>query len=197
MEQVSPNVVVLQMGDPIPAGTEDAIKILLVGSESVDTPGKDGIANTFDWQGKFISGVVKLTDVGNGLLMFKNKRYVLINCKYIPTMMPDVGMPQNVELINKYNYILDMANQADGIFCNILKKTQSPIPLFEFGLFVSSSKLVIRCPEEYPYSSLIKLVCERSNIPLLPGKSSVKDVMFSLFASIPKFQELQQYQLPE
>ena len=197
MEQISSNVMVLQMGDPIPAGTEDAIKILLVGSESIDTPSDNGQPSNFDWQGKFIAGIASLTDTEKGLLMFKNKKYIIINCTYIPKMMPEVNMPQNVELLNKYNYILDMANQADGIFCNILKKTQSPIPLFEFGLFVSSSKLVIRCPEEYPYSSLIKLICERSNIPLLPGKSSVKDVLFSLFVSIPKFQELQQYQLPE
>ena len=192
MEQLSSNVIVLQMGDPIPPGTEDAIKILLVGSESIDDS-----SDSFDWQGKFISGVLNITDPEKGLLMFKNKKYIIINCKYIPKMMPDAGMPQNAELLNKYNYILDMANMSDGIFCNILKKTQSPIPLFEFGLFTSSNKLVIRCPEEYQYSSLVKLICERSNVPLLPGKSSVKDVMFSLFAYIPKFQEMQKYQLPE
>lgn len=196
MNQVSQNVIVLQMGDPMPEGTEDAIKILLVGTESVDTPTANGEAATYDWQKKFIDGVVDLTGQ-DGMLMFKNKNYIIINCKYIPKMMPTPNMPGNTELLNKYNYILDMANQADGIFCNILKKTTSPIPMFEFGLFLSSNKLVVRCSEEYPYSSLIKLVCERNNVPLLFGKSSVKDALFSFFAGIPKFQELKKYDLPE
>ena len=50
----------------------------------------------------------------------------------------------------------------------------------EFGLFSTSQKLVVRCPESYQYFQIVKLVCERSNIPLLQSKSTVKDALLSV-----------------
>lgn len=192
MLQASENVIVLQPGDQIPDGTNDSIKILLVGSESVDDTNA-----SFNWQQKFIDGLISLSNPNGGIMMFKNKNYIIINSKYSPQLSDPSKGSNSPEVREKYNYILDMANAADAIFCNILKKTQSPLPLFLFGLFCASNKLIVRCPDDYPYSGIVNLICSRSNIPVLPSKSSVKDVVFSMYASIPKFQELQKYQLPE
>lgn len=198
MKTISDNVIVIEMGEPLPPGTDDAIKILLVGTESIDSPTADPNGpSTYDWQNKFIQGTTTVANPKDGLIMFKNAKYVIINAKYIPVMTPNVSMPDNKELMNKYNWMLDMANAADIIFCNILKKTTSPIPLMEFGLFTPSQKLVVRCPEAYPYFQLVKLICERNNIPLLQSKSTVKDVLFSAYSFCKRFQELQKYQLPE
>lgn len=199
MKQISDNVIMIQMGEQIPPGSDDAIKILLVGTESIDTPSATAPSQpgTFDWQAKFAQGTASVANPNDGLIMFKNARYVIINAKYIPMTMPDVTMPENTELINKYNWIMDMANAADIIFCNILKKTTNPIPLMEFGLFVPSQKLVVRCPEAYPYFQIVKLICERNKLPLLQSKSTVKDVLFSAYSFCKKFQDLQRYQLPE
>lgn len=202
MKTISDNVIMIEMGEQLPPDCNDAIKILLVGTESIDSPaGTDPngnpIPSTFDWQGKFSQGVASVANPNDGLIMFKNAKYVIINAKYIPQMTPDVTIPGNVELQNKYNWILDMANAADIIFCNILKKTTNPIPLMEFGLFTTSQKLVARCPESYPYFQIVKLICERSNIPLLQAKSTVKDVLFSAYSFCKRFQDLQKYQLPE
>ena len=194
MKNISENVIVLEMGEPIPPGSDDAIKILLVGTESVDGPGVEG---TYDWQSKFAQGIASIANPDDGLIMFKNAKYLIINSKYIPVITPDPMTPENTELSNKYNWILEMANASDIIFCNILKKTTSPIPLMEFGLFATSQKLVMRCPETYPYFQLVKLICERSNIPLLQSKSTVKDALFSAYSFCKRFQELQKYQLPE
>ena len=194
MKNISENVIVLEMGEPIPPGSDDAIKILLVGTESVDGPGVEG---TYDWQSKFAQGIASIANPDDGLIMFKNAKYLIINSKYIPVITPDPMIPENTELFNKYNWILEMANVSDIIFCNILKKTTSPIPLMEFGLFATSQKLVMRCPETYPYFQLVKLICERSNIPLLQSKSTVKDALFSAYSFCKRFQELQKYQLPE
>ena len=185
------------MGEPIPPGSEDAIKILLVGSESIDGQTANGQPGTYDWQSKFAQGVASIANPNDGLIMFKNAKYLIINSKYIPVITPDPMIPENAELMNKYNWILDMSNAADIIFCNILKKTTSPIPLMEFGLFVPSQKLVMRCPETYPYFQLVKLICERSQVPLLQSKSTVKDALFSAYSFCKRFQELQKYQLPE
>lgn len=198
MKTISDNVIVIEMGEQLPPGTEDAIKILLVGTESIDAPATSaGEPSTYDWQSKFSQGTASIANPNDGLIMFKNAKYVIINAKYIPVMTPDVAMPENMELMNKYNWILDMANISDIIFCNILKKTTSPIPLMEFGLFVPSQKLVVRCPESYSYFQIVKLVCERNHIPLLQSKSTVKDVLFSAYSFCKRFQELQRYQLPE
>lgn len=194
MKNISENVIVLEMGEPIPPGSDDAIKILLVGTESIDGPGVEG---TYDWQSKFAQGIASIANPDDGLIMFKNAKYLIINSKYIPVITPDPMIPENTELFNKYNWILEMANASDIIFCNILKKTTSPIPLMEFGLFATSQKLVMRCPETYPYFQLVKLICERSNIPLLQSKSTVKDALFSAYSFCKRFQELQKYQLPE
>ena len=199
MKTISDNVIVIEMGEPLPPGTDDAIKILLVGTESIDNPIADpnGQPGTYDWQSKFAQGTASIANPNDGLIMFKNAKYVIINAKYIPVMTPDAMTPSNQELINKYNWILEMANCADIIFCNILKKTTSPIPLMEFGLFTTSQRLVVRCPETYQYFQIVKLICERSNIPLLQSKSTVKDVIFSAYSFCKKFQDLQKYQLPE
>ena len=197
MKNISDNVIVLEMGEPIPPGSEDAIKILLVGSESIDGQTANGQPGTYDWQSKFAQGVASIANPNDGLIMFKNAKYLIINSKYIPVITPDPMIPENAELMNKYNWILDMSNAADIIFCNILRKTVSPIPLMEFGLFVPSQKLVMRCPESYPYFQLVKLICERSQVPLLQSKSTVKDALFSAYSFCKRFQELQKYQLPE
>lgn len=202
MKQISENVIMIEMGEQLPPDCNDVIKILLVGTESVDGPtGTDPngnpIPSTFDWQTKFCQGVASIANPNDGLIMFKNAKYLLINAKYIPQMTPDITIPGNVELANKYNWILDMANSSDIIFCNILKKTTSSIPLMLFGLFSTSQKLVVRCPESYPSFQIVKLICERSNIPLLQSKSNVKDVLFSAYSFCKRFQELQKYQLPE
>lgn len=197
MKNISDNVIILEMGEPIPPGSEDAIKILLVGSESIDGQITNNQPGTYDWQTKFAQGVASIANPNDGLIMFKNAKYLIINSKYIPVITPDPMIPENAELMNKYNWILDMSNAADIIFCNILKKTTSPIPLMEFGLFVPSQKLVMRCPETYPYFQLVKLICERSQVPLLQSKSTVKDALFSAYSFCKRFQELQKYQLPE
>lgn len=197
MKTISDNVIVIEMGEQLPPGTEDAIKILLVGTESVDNIAPNSEPGTYDWQNKFIQGTASIANPQDGLIMFKNAKYVIINAKYIPVITPDAMTPANQELINKYNWILEMANCSDIIFCNILKKTTSPIPLMEFGLFATSQRLVVRCPETYQYFQVVKLICERSNIPLLQSKSTVKDVIFSAYSFCKKFQELQKYQLPE
>lgn len=202
MRQISENVIMIEMGEQLPPDCNDAIKILLVGTESIDNPaGVDPNGNpmpsTYDWQGKFCEGVASVANPNDGLIMFKNAKYVLINAKYIPQMTPDIMMPGNMELVNKYNWILDMANASDIIFCNILKKTTSSIPLMLFGLFSTSQKLVARCPESYPGFQIVKLICERSKIPLLQSRSTVKDVLFSAYSFCRRFQDLQKYQLPE
>ena len=90
-----------------------------------------------------------------------------------------------------------MMDLADVVFLNIMNKSTSPIPVLEFGTMATSGKLVVRCGENYQIYSQIRLYCEKYQIPLLTGKTSVKDVLLAMGSYTQKFQELQSLQLPE
>jgi hypothetical protein len=80
---------------------------------------------------------------------------------------------------------------------NFLKKSVSPLPLYEFGLTVNSGKLVVRCSQEYFQYGVISFFCNRCNVPLLPTSSNVKDSIWAFFSILPGLQQNQKLQLPE
>ncbi len=189
MLQINERILVLSPGDQIPQVSGDSIKLYLAGTTDF------GSAEN-DWQGKFIDGLVKLSDPLKGLLLIKNVNWIIFNPKALPTN--DMGPSlENPEFVNNIRWRLMAQDQADMIFLNILKKSVSPIPVLEFGSMVTSGKLVVRCSEEYQIYPQIRLYCEKFQVPLLTGKTSVKDVILSGGNYIQKFRDLQQYNLPE
>lgn len=193
MIQLSNNVIEYFPGEEIGPEAAGAIKIALIGSDSYDPSG------TYDWQGKFADGLVKLSDPtgGTGLLMYKNLKFVILNCKPAnppanPTL--DLGNP---EAVTKITSSLDFCAMADGIFLNFLKKSQSMMPVFELGYLCQSGKLVVRCPDEYVNQPLVSLICERHGVPMYPGQmTNVLTILQGLF-TLPSLQQIQQYPLPE
>lgn len=192
MNQVLDNLLVLGPGEAIPEGAEDSLKLYLAGS--VDLSGNE----KYMWQDKFIAGMAELVGPDHGLLMFQKYNYIVFNPYYVPQnsapniMNPEFGMLKQWEFM-----AMDM---ADGIFCNFLKRSTSPLPLFNFGYVCRSGKVVVRCPDEYYQYALIRFICQNYNIPLLPGKTgSILSVLQSLFAYCPAFQEAtnSSLQLPE
>lgn len=191
MEQPKDNVIVLTPGDAIPEGTENSVKILLLGS--IDTR-ED---RKFDWAGKFIAGICDITDPEKGLIQYQGFNFTLINGT-VPS--PINGTPNlfNNDFITKTNWIYQMISECDAIFFNFLKNSVASIPLFWFGYCCSSGKMVVRCSEEYCNYPIVKLSCASKNIPLLPGKvGSVLNALNSIAAFTPKFQEIMKYQMPE
>jgi len=61
---------------------------------------------------------------------------------------------------------LDMLNQADHIVMYFDPNTKSPISLLELGLYASSGKLLVCCPEGFWRKGNVDIVCQRYNIPL-------------------------------
>ena len=90
-----------------------------------------------------------------------------------------------------------MMDMSDIVFLNIMNKSTSPTPLLEFGSLLTSGKLVVRCGEQNYCYSMIRMYCEKYNVPLLTGKTSVKDVILCAGSYIEKFRDLQQMQIPE
>lgn len=189
MQQLSNNVLVLNVGDQIPEPSGDSIKIYLAGSEDLNPANEK-------WQDKVCSAMVTLTEGPGAISVFKNKNWIFINPLMAPQMNATPNM-SNPEFVNKVTWETDMLNAADGIFLNFLKKSVSPLPLYTFGLTACSGKIVVRCSEEYFQYGLISFMCSRHNIPLLPNKSTVKDVIWAFFSLLPGLQQNQKLQLPE
>lgn len=193
MEQLSENVVIISGGEPIPEGSEEAIKIALLGSSDLNPMG-DG-----DWQYKFAKGLALITSTepGKGIIMYKGMKFLVMNCKSWSPRVPVMSY-DNVEFIQKISTDLDYAMASDCIFFNFHKKSQAVFPLLEFSNLVGSGKMVVRCSQEYGNYGFVRIMCERLQVPLLPGATtSVLTVLQTMSAFIPKFQELSKLRLPE
>ncbi len=195
MEQVSENVIVYYPGDVIGDEAAGAVKIALVGSSSYDPSG------SYAWEEKFIEGVKYYSDRSmnskTGLVMFKNLNYAILCGKAANPPINSNMSVDNPEFYQKVTSNLDFCDAADGIVFNFLKKSQSPTPLMLFGHLAQTGKLICRCPCEYFSYPLVKLMCERYQIPLYPGKMVGVLLMLQGLFTLPAFQQVQQFNLPE
>lgn len=190
MQQLSENVIVLNVGDQIPPGTEDSLKIFLTGSIDVGPGGE------FNWQAKFQDAFVKLVSPTEGMLAYSRFNYILISNYYVPkNPVPNIF---NEEAVNKLDWELGMMEAADCIFVNFLKRSQAALPLFYYGYASRSQRVLVRCPEEYKDYWLVYNIAKRFNIPFVPGKiGSVAQIVGMMFSFCPKFQDITRTQLPE
>jgi len=60
---------------------------------------------------------------------------------------------------------LDAQDYADKILMYFAPETKSPISLLELGLYASSGKMVVVCPEGFWRRGNVEIVCARYNIP--------------------------------
>ncbi len=187
MQQINENLLVLNVGDPFDDSYAGFLKIFLSGSTDLS-----GIAKT-DWQTKVINAFTRLTDPYNGDPRFNRMKFILMNPK-IPIKNPTMDL-SNQEFVSKVQWELEMMDRADGIFCNFLKKSQSPAAIYGFLLNNNTGKTVVRCPMEYQNYAYINMVCIQRGIPLLGDSGTVVDVLNKFFEVIPKFQEVANYGL--
>jgi len=189
MYQVNERIVVLNPGDQVPAITNDSVKVYLAGT-------MDFGAAENDWQNIWVDGLSKLSDPIKGLLLIKNVNWIVFNPK-VPPQQNLAPTLDNQEFVQTMQWRMTMMDMADVVFLNIMNKSTSPIPILEFGSLLTSGKLIVRCGEQHQIYSQIRLYCEKYNVPLLTGKTSVKDVILAAGNYIQKFRDLQQSQLPE
>ena len=171
MQQLSENVLVLNVGDQIPQPNNDSIIVYLAGTEDLNP------ANEM-WQDKFSTAVVELSSStsSSAIPLFK-RNWIIVN----PISMPQQNLAANMsnpEFVQKMTWKHEMMSAANCIFLNYKKKSVSPLPLYELGLLINSGKLVVRCSEEYFQYGLVNFICTRHNVPLLPNRSNVKDILF-------------------
>jgi hypothetical protein len=73
---------------------------------------------------------------------------------------------ENPQFYQQVNWELDALNKADIIILYLLPDSKSPISLLELGLYASSGKLLVCCPEGFWRKGNVEIVCERFNILL-------------------------------
>jgi hypothetical protein len=81
----------------------------------------------------------------------------------------DASWEQTINSPNFYEQVsweLDMLDKADIIVMNFDPTTKSPISLLELGLYASSGKLVVCCPDGFWRKGNVDIVCQRYNIPV-------------------------------
>lgn len=70
------------------------------------------------------------------------------------------------EFYQQVNWELDALNKADKILMYFLPKSESPITLLELGLFASSGKIHVCCPDEFWRAGNVQIICNNYNIPM-------------------------------
>jgi hypothetical protein len=188
MNQINNNIMVLSPGDPFNETYNDFLKIYLSGSLDIS-------GNGISWQEKFVNGLTKLTTPhpeSPEIPDYSAYKFLIMN-----PLCPVSGEPsiENPQFVEKAQWELGMMEQADVIFCNFLKRSTMLSAIQGYLLWAQSGKVVCRCPIESMFYSQIKVISEAFKIPMVGDTGSVIKVMETIFQSIPKFNELINYNI--
>ena len=78
---------------------------------------------------------------------------------------------------------LDHLEQSDLILFYFDPMTKAPISLMELGLFSSSGKCIVCCPEGYWRRGNVQIVCARYNIPFVDNMGQLLETLTSHISS--------------
>jgi hypothetical protein len=73
---------------------------------------------------------------------------------------------KSAQFDEQVNWELDHLDLADIIVMYLDPSTKSPISLLELGLYASSGKLIVCCPDGFWRKGNVRIVCEKHKIPL-------------------------------
>lgn len=119
---------------------------------SVFLAGSIEMGKAEDWQVRLESLLSE-----NGVTIFNPRRD-----NWDPSLEQKASNP---EFRGQVEWELDALDMADYIFMYLSPGTISPISLLELGLYASSDKLIVCCPEGFHRKGNVDIVCERHGIP--------------------------------
>lgn len=88
----------------------------------------------------------------------------------------------NSQFRGQVEWELAAQEQAALIVMYFAPQTQAPITLLELGLFATSGRLVVCCPDGYWRKGNVEVVCDRYHIPLVP---SLNDLVTAIQTKLP------------
>ena len=107
-----------------------------------------------DWQTKVIDSAI-------------NKNWVILNPRRDDW---DSSWQQSIHDDNfkqQVDWELDAQDLSNFIYMYVDPNTKSPISLLELGLYASSNKMIVCCPDGFWRKGNVEIVCDRFGIPLL------------------------------
>ena len=72
----------------------------------------------------------------------------------------------NPQFYQQVNWELNGLDKADLIIMYFSPETKSPISLLELGLYATSGKMIVCCPDGFWRKGNVEIVCEKYEIPL-------------------------------
>lgn len=64
------------------------------------------------------------------------------------------------------NWELNALDKADLIIMNFTKDSKSPISLLELGLYATSEKMIVCCPNSFYRQANVEIVCEKYGVTM-------------------------------
>lgn len=89
----------------------------------------------------------------------------------------------NPQFRGQVEWELEAQEKAAMIAMYFAPATKAPITLLELGLFASSGKLVVCCPDGFWRKGNVEVVCDRYNIPLTNSLDSLIQAIHDRFQS--------------
>lgn len=129
---------------------KESYKIFLAGSIEMGT--------AEDWQTSIIDSLVNISSGSKSITIYNPRRN-----SWDSSWEQRINNPQ---FNHQVNWELDRLEESGTIFMYFDPKTKSPISLLELGLFASSSKLLVVCPDGFWRKGNVEIVCDRNNIEL-------------------------------
>jgi len=111
------------------------------------------MGNSIDWQSNVID------EMENSNITIYNPRRDKWNSEW-------EQLERSPEFNFQVNWELNRLDQSDVILMNFLPDTKSPISLLELGLYATSGKIIVVCPDGFWRKGNVQIICTRNNIPL-------------------------------
>lgn len=117
--------------------------------------------NSVDWQEELINTINDKDNYHDG---YKNVSIINPRRKdWNGQLKQSINDPH---LFQQMSWEKEGLERADRIVFNFLPSSQSPITLLELGLWASSGKCVVLCPEEFWRAGNVEFICNQYKIPL-------------------------------
>lgn len=139
------NYLEIKAPNEVPTFT-DKVKVFLAGSIEM--------GSAIDWQKEIVE---KLKDEN---ILFLNPRRDDWDSSWTQSIT-------NLQFRTQVTWELDNLDTADFIIMYFAPNTKSPISLLELGLYATTNKMIVCCPEGFWRKGNVEIVCDRYNIELV------------------------------
>ncbi len=117
----------------------------------------------------FLAGSIEMGNAENWqekiVTKFKDNGYIFLNPRRDDWDSSWEQKIENVQFNEQVTWELNALDSSDVIIMYFDPNTKSPISLLELGLYATSGKLIVCCPEGFWRKGNVDIVCKRYNIP--------------------------------